>query len=242
MATVRKGDASMSNDRRTLSGIRLLSGIDDATLKDVEEHCIWRRYRSGERVFERGTEGHEVFFVVEGAVDVITPTPSGTDLNFARVNAGEVLGHLAAIDGLPRAAGVVTAEDSLLAALPCDRFLSLLKVNGEIAVRLLRSLSQMVRASNERVVSASCRDGMERVYGLLVDLARPDQSTPDLFVIEPFPPLRDIALQAGVTRELVASALNRLYPQGIIRRHGNTLFITDATRLQDAVHGSWSEK
>ena len=53
-------------------------------------------------------------------------------------------------------------------------------------------------------------------------------------------PLRDIALQAGVTRELVASALNRLYPEGIVRRHGNTLFITDATRLQSAVHGSLS--
>jgi DNA-binding transcriptional regulator YhcF (GntR family) len=79
---------------------------------------------------------------------------------------------------------------------------------------------------------------MARVYGLLVDLARPDQLTPDLLVIEPFPPLRDIALQAGVTRELVASALNRLYPEGIIRRRGNMLFITDAPRLQSAVHGS----
>ena len=232
----------MSADRRTLSGITLLSGIDAAVLNDIEERCTWRRYRSGERVFERGTEGHEVFFIVEGAVDVISPTPSGTDLNFARIDAGAVLGQLAAIDGLPRAASVVAAEDSLLAGLPCDRFLALLKANGEVAVRLLKSLSQIIRSTNERVVSASCRDGMERVYGLLVELARPDQSTPDLYVIEPFPPLRDIALQAGVTRELVASALNRLYPEGIVRRRGNTLFITDATRLQSAVRGSLSGK
>ena len=92
-------------------------GSTIAALKGIEERCIWRRYRSGERVFERGTEGHEVFFVVEGAVDVISPTPSGTDFNFARIGEGEVLGHLAAIDGLPRAASVVAAEDSLLAAL-----------------------------------------------------------------------------------------------------------------------------
>jgi CRP/FNR family transcriptional regulator, cyclic AMP receptor protein len=232
----------MSADRLTLSGIRLLSGMDDTALKGIEERCIWRSYRSGERVFERGTEGHEVLFVIEGAVDVISPTPSGTDLSFARIGPGEVLGHLAAIDGLPRAAGVVAAEDSLLAALPCDRFLALLRENGEIAVRLLKSLSQIVRASNERVVSASCREGMERVYSVLLDLARPDPSTPDLLMIEPFPPLRDLALQAGVTRELVASALNRLYPEGIVRRHGNTLFITDATRLQGVVRGSMPEK
>jgi len=137
---------------------------------------------------------------------------------------------------------VVAAEDSLLAALPSDRFLALLRENGEIAVRLLKSLSQIVRASNERVVSASCREGMERVYSVLLDLARPDPSTPDLLMIEPFPPLRDLALQAGVTRELVASALNRLYPEGIVRRHGNTLFITDATRLQGVVRWSMPEK
>jgi CRP/FNR family transcriptional regulator, cyclic AMP receptor protein len=227
----------MSADRHTLSDIRLLGGIDEAALKGIEERCVWRRYRSGERIFERGTEGHEVFFVVEGSVDVISPTPSGTDFNFARIGEGEVLGHLAAIDGLPRAASVVAAEDTLLAALSCDRFLTLLRENGEVALRLLKSLSQIIRATNERVVSANCREGMKRVYGVLVDLAVPDPSTPDLLVIEPLPPLRDIALQAGVTRELVASALNRLYPEGIVRRHGNALFITDAMRLQDAVSG-----
>jgi len=225
----------MTTDRRTLAAIRLLSALDEPSLCAIEERCVWRRYRAGERVFERGTEGREVYFVVEGAVDVISPTPSGFELTFARIGAGEVLGHLAAIDGLPRSAGAVSAEDSLLAALPCDRFLALLTGNGEVAVRLLKSLSQIVRATNERVVAASCREGMERVYGVLVDLALPDGAMPDLLVIDPFPPLRDIALQAGVSRELVASALNRLYPEGIVRRHGNTFFITDAARLRSAM-------
>jgi hypothetical protein len=96
----------------------------------------------------------------------------------------------------------------------------------------------MVRATNERVVSASCRDGMERVYGLLVDIARPDQSTPDLLVIEPFPPLR-YGVASRRDAELVASA-EPPHPEGIIQRHGNSLFITDATRLQSAAHGSLS--
>ena len=37
----------MSADRLTLSGIRLLSGMDDTALNGIEERCIWRRYRSG---------------------------------------------------------------------------------------------------------------------------------------------------------------------------------------------------
>jgi CRP-like cAMP-binding protein len=228
----------MSDDRRSLSAIKLLGGLDEPRLKAIEARCTWRRYDAGERVFERGTEGHEVFFVVEGAVDVISPTPSGADFNFARIAAGEMLGHMSAIDGLPRAASVVAAEDALLAALPSERFIELLKENGEVAVRLLKSLSLIIRETNDRVVSASSREGMERVYGVLIDLARPDQSSPGLQVIEPFPPLRDIALRAGVTRELVASALNRLYPEGVIRRRGTTLYITDAAKLRTAASGA----
>ncbi|MGD9535636.1 MAG: Crp/Fnr family transcriptional regulator [Alphaproteobacteria bacterium] len=228
----------MSDERRSLAAIRLLGGVEAPRLSDIEARCTWRRYGAGERVFERGTEGHEVFFVVEGAVDVISPTPSGADFNFARIGAGEILGHMSAIDGLPRAASAVAAEDSLLAALPCERFIELLKGNGEVAVRLLRSLSLIVRETNDRVVSASSREGMERVYAVLIDLAAPDQSSPGLGVIEPFPPLRDIALRAGVTRELVASALNRLYPEGVIRRRGTTLYITDADRLRHAAAGT----
>jgi CRP-like cAMP-binding protein len=228
----------MSEERRTLAGIRLLGGLSALDLSTVEARCVWRRYGAGERIFERGTEGREVFFLVEGAVDVITPTPAGADFSFARLGAGEIFGHMAAIDGLPRAASAVAAEDALLAALAVERFVELLKRHGEIAVRLLQTLSMIIRETNDRVVSATCREGMERVYGVLLDLAVPDPASPELLTIDPFPPLRDIALRAGVSRELVASALNRLYPEGIARRRGNTLHIAHADRLREAASTS----
>ena len=40
------------------------------------------------------------------------------------------------------------------------------------------------------------------------------------------------------TRELVASALSRLYPSGVIRRRGNNLYIMNRAAVEDIVHAA----
>ncbi len=62
-----------------------------------------------------------------------------------------------------------------------------------------------------------------RVYVELLKRAEQDTTVPDLWVIKPLPPIRELASAAGTTRELVSNALNQLYPSGLIRRKGNYL-------------------
>ena len=120
----------------------------------------------------------------------------------------------------------------LVAVLPAIRFVSLLEQNGEIAVKLLRRLSAMVRHAGARVVELSSLDATNRVYAELLRLAKPDMASPDLWTVKPLPPLRELAASAGTTRELVNSALNTLYPKGLIRRRGNTLYLVDKSALE----------
>jgi hypothetical protein len=42
-----------NHPRRSLSAMRLLEGLSEAERKALEQQCSWRRYRLGERVFER---------------------------------------------------------------------------------------------------------------------------------------------------------------------------------------------
>ena len=142
-------------NRRTLHGIAVLDELGTAERVSLERECIWRRYREGERLFERGSSSNEVFFIVEGSVRIVSSSATGRDVSFARAGAGEVIGEMAAIDGLPRSASVSAAENSLVAVLPATRFVALVKQNGEIAVKLLRRLSAMVRHTGARVVELS---------------------------------------------------------------------------------------
>jgi hypothetical protein len=69
----------------------------------------------------------------------------------------------------------------------------------------------------------------------LLRAARPDDAVPDLWVIKPMPPLRELASLSSTTQELVTSALNRLYPSGVIRRRGESLYIMDRPTLEEII-------
>ncbi len=216
-----------SSPRETLRGVQLLASVDDAQRMSLEASCIWRRYRPGERVFERGTPSRDVYFVIEGAVNVVRLSSMGREITFAVLRGGETLGELGVVDGAPRSASVIAVEETLLAVLSADRFVELLKAHGEIAFKLLQKLSEVVRRGTDRVLELSTVGARNRVYAELLRLARPDAEEKELWTINPLPALREIAGQASTTREQVANALNHLYPSGVVRRQGNSLYITD---------------
>lgn len=227
---------------RTLDGVAVLRGLTVAERAELAAACIWRRYRHGERLFERGSSSNEVFFIAEGSVSIVSSSTAGRDVSFARAGAGEIIGEMAAIDGLARSASVTAAEDSLVAVLPAAYFVALVEKNGAIALELLRRLSAMVRHTGARVVELSSLDATNRVYAELLRLAKPDVASPDLWTVKPLPPLRELAASAGTTRELVNNALNTLYPRGIIRRRGSTLFLLDRPALEAVVSAGESRK
>jgi DNA-binding GntR family transcriptional regulator len=54
-------------------------------------------------------------------------------------------------------------------------------------------------------------------------------------VIHPLPPLREIASRISTTRETVARALSQLYPTGLLRRKGRSLYIMDRAKFQETL-------
>jgi CRP-like cAMP-binding protein len=225
----------MSSEDRSLAGVALLQGLDPEARAALESQCRWRRYRPGKRVFERGSAGREVFFVIHGALNVVSFSPLGREITFAAAQSGGMVGEMAAVDGRPRSASVVAVGESLVAVLPSEAFVALLESHGDIALQLLRQLSAFLRNSGSRVLELSAVKAINRVYGELLRLAAPEGAAPDLWAIKPLPPLRDLASQAGTTREVVTSALAKLYPSGLIRRKGNSLYILDRQALEEIV-------
>jgi CRP-like cAMP-binding protein len=202
---------------RTLRGVTLLDELDDDALVTLEEKCKWRRYRAGERLFTRGSIGGEVFFIVNGEMQILGVSGSGQDITLAHAHAGDTVGEMAAIDGQPRSASVVALEDSLVAVLDPDSFLDMLKQYGGI----------------DRVLELSIVEAKQRICAELLRLAEPDASAAELWVIRPLPPLRNIAGNASTTREIVANTLGHLYPRNIAQRKGENLYILDRQALEN---------
>jgi CRP/FNR family transcriptional regulator/CRP/FNR family cyclic AMP-dependent transcriptional regulator len=56
---------------------------------------------------------------------------------FALLGPGDFFGELAILDGRPRSAGVITAEDTRLTLLQRERFLRMLEARPRLAIQLL---------------------------------------------------------------------------------------------------------
>ena len=221
---------------RSLVGMRLLEGLEERERLKLESHCRWRWYEPGERIFSRGDESREVYFVAEGAVNIVDFSLSGREVAFWSAGAGESFGELAAIDAKPRSASVITHEKTLVAILQAAPFRELLQQRVEITFNVLSRLAEIIRVGDERIMELSSLAATHRVYAELLRMAKPDAAVPGLWVVRPLPPLREIASRVSTTRETVARALSQLYPTDLLRRKGRNLYLMDRDALQEIIY------
>ena len=222
-------------ERPSLADVDLFKTLDESERARMESRCRWRRYRSGERIFERGDETRDVFFVVEGKINIVDFTLSGREVAFDSAMPGDSFGELAAIDGMPRSTSVVAAQASTVAVMSHQDFSAMLANNAATAVFILSRLAEIVRRSDERIMELSALAATHRVYAEILRMAQPDAASPDLWVVRPLPPLREIASRVSTTRETVARSLSQLYPTGLLRRKGRNLYLMDRAKLEDLV-------
>lgn len=223
------------SDATSLANIKLFQTLDEKERARIEQRCRLRRYRAGQRVVERGEESRDVFFVLEGKINIVDFTLSGREVAFDSMLPGDSFGELAAIDGRPRSTAVVAAEASTLAVLGHQDFNAMLEANAGTAVHVLSRLAEIVRRSDERIMELSTLAASHRVYAEILRMAQPDAASPDLWVVRPLPPLREIASRVSTTRETVARSLGQLYPTGLLRRKGRNLYLMDRAKLEELV-------
>lgn len=223
---------SKTND---ISGISLLAELTENELSDVAKQCRWRRYASGEQIIDRQNEATDVFFIVEGKVRIVNYSLSGREVTFDDLVSGDHFGELAAIDSEPRSASVMALSQCNIASLSQDRFLSLLELNSVVSIKLMKSLTRMVRTATLRIMDLSTLAANNRVQADLLRQARNQMDEEGKAIISPIPVHADIASRVSTTRETVARVLNDLARKGVVVREKNALIINDLENLQEMV-------
>jgi CRP/FNR family cyclic AMP-dependent transcriptional regulator len=225
------GDLSMDVVEGGLARCALFASLPPEDIREVEGRCTWQRFASGEQVFDKESDTLDVYFVVEGALRILTGV-GDAEVALADVMAGNYFGELAAIDGMKRSARVVATRDSLLASLDGPSFLDLMHRFPGLAVHVLERLTRIVRNLDARVTQLSTQSDSQRVMSELVRLAEPDASRPDGWYIADLPNHKEIASWAGTSREAVAQVIGELARDGVVRRKSMGLVITDWNRLR----------
>ncbi len=221
---------------RTLAGIALFHGLEPSRLQKVEDRCRWHMFHKDDQIIDREDDTSDVYFIVSGTVRVVNYSLSGREVTFEDIRAGSIFGELAALDGRPRSANVVSLGVTVVATMNPAAFQDMLAENPDVCLRLMRRLAQVVRVSTERIMDLSTLGANNRVYAEILRLAQDTAKDDSTAVIEPIPIHGDIASRVSTTRETVARVFGDLTKKELIERKGQRLLVRDVGRLEHMVH------
>ncbi len=224
--------------KKSLASIELLAEITPKRMSELERVARWRHCQAKELVFDMQSSGTEVYFIVEGALQVVNFSPAGREVSFAQVPAGSFIGEMSAIDSKTRSATVVAIEGTVLASISSSVFQRLLLDYPKIALVVLQHLAAMVRAADERIMDLSTLSAINRVQSELLRLAAIDEDDDNIAIISPILTHSDIAARASTTRETVSRVLSNLTRIRIIEREKDAFRVLDVKRLTNIIEAS----
>src|SRR5436305_9523321 len=166
-----------------------------------------KEFRRGDVLFREGEPGKEMYVVQAGKVN-ITKTVRETEKILATLGAGEFFGEMSILNNKPRSAGAVVAEDAKLLVIDPKTFEAMIRGNVEIAVRLIKKLSDRLQEADEQIENLLMRDPNSRVvHNLLQAAQKRGKQVPQgtLVTIN----LADLHSRMGLTAEEVQDALTR---------------------------------
>ncbi len=140
--------------------------LGDDEVRAIEALCKEDHYDRGQVIFRENAPAERFFIVLDGMVEVWKDYASPSPDLLAVHGQGHLFGEMALIDDLPRSATVVAKTDTKVLYLFRREFDRVLRERPAVALSILRSLSAMVRKSNESFVEDLRRrnEELEQAY------------------------------------------------------------------------------
>ena len=218
-----------------LRRVALFDALPDDRLDRVAQACRWQSVEADQPLVLRAQDEGDVYFIVSGRVRITTYAASGRQVTFRDCGEGELFGELAAIDGGPRSADVLTLQPSVLASLAPADFRALLREEPLLAERVMLRLASLVRQLSERIIDLSTLEVPQRLQAELLRMAHAAGVADNRARLEPSPKHAALASQISTNREQVTRELNALVRQGVLQKDGKTLVVADVQHLARTV-------
>jgi len=211
--------------------IGLFVELDDEALSRVVARCSVSNRARNTEILSFRDESNDVFFILEGRIQVKNYSEHGREFIFSDFGAGQIFGEFSAIDGLPRSASVVAMDDSVVARMKAADFVALLRTDFDLTLRLLRILTGKARGLSDRIFDLIALNARDRICFELVRLAGGGVREGARVMIRPAPTHYEIAARIGSHREAVTRELNHLVSRGYVELGRRHVVIIDLDRF-----------
>lgn len=209
------------------------SSTDQKVQSTLGRHLVRNKYKKGQVLIYDGMKPHGVFVICEGRTKAFKADESGHQLVLRFDGPGSLVGSRALVSGVPYMKTIEVAEDSLIGFLDRDIFLTLIRMDQELALRLMRGLARQLGDAEDKALKMAFHGAHRRIAELL------QVSRPGVVVrqngtgrIVSLPRRQDLAEMAGLALETTIRTLKRMEANQVIRMKGRQITILDPQKLE----------
>ena len=204
-----------------LENVPLFSGLSAESLAEIEQHSSVKSFRKNAIIISQDDESYSLYVILSGRVKVFVSGEDGREAVLNYQGAGDYFGDLALIDQQPRVASVMATEASKFMIISRQDFLTCLSRNPEIAINLIKPMTQRMRMLAKNVSSLALMDVYGRVARILLQQAVEKEGE----MVTGRITQQEIAEMVGASRAMVSRILKDLKAGGYISVHNKCVTI-----------------
>jgi CRP/FNR family transcriptional regulator, cyclic AMP receptor protein len=147
---------SLVEDKRPDSGqyallrsVPLFAALDDAAVEELCGYLHPVELKGGSSLFRVGDSGDAMYFIESGRVRITVTDADGREVILASLGHGDFFGEMAMLDGQGRSADATVTEDSRLAVLTRENFLTFVSSDTRIVLEMLSAITQRLRRTDD---------------------------------------------------------------------------------------------
>ena len=132
-----------------LRRVPMFAKLEPSRLKLLAFTSEYLTYDDGEIVFRVGDPGDCAYVIIEGEVDIIAETETG-EVVVATLGRNALFGELALLNNVPRTATIRARGQLHVLRIADDVFLKLLAENSDVALDVIRQLSEKLAKAHRQ--------------------------------------------------------------------------------------------
>ena len=223
----------------------LFEGVEDSQLEEIAAITLWKTFCKGDYLFHEGAPVHGFYIVQQGAVKVHRVSFGGKEQVIHVYRPNESFGEEALISDLGYVADASALEPLQVLMVQRHEFLAILRRRPELALCMLRSMSQHLARLVELLDDLTLKDVKTRLANwLLQHCPNPDSYEP--YSIHLPVTKRILAAELGTVSETFSRTVAKFRKQRLISVEGNTFTLLCPRKLtllfgsQAKINGSYA--
>ena len=224
----------------TLRGCQLFAGLSPEELQQIVVVTTVKQLTKGDYLFHEGDAARGFYIVQTGAVNVHRVNAAGKEQVIHVFRAGESFAEatLASEKGYPADARAIEPSQVLL--IQKEGFLTLLRRQPELAIRMLGAMSTHLRVIVGQLDDLTLKDIETRLANWLIKRC-PDRESTKPARIELKTTKRVLAAELGTVSETFSRTLAKFRADGLLAVKGNAFTVLAPARLNELLKRNLGE-